>query len=307
MPFKKNEAGIPGGAATAEAASPLIPEINLYDELLTFAELSPEEQVLLLARQVRSVEETVEPAPDFPGFKDAEIAAEPEPNEFRAETISQPTDAGLGFDIGDASSASPRSEPSGALEIPGSRVAEASFEVDDSKSNIKSNTKANTKANTKSNTKANMGASGSLEIPSATSAQASSEADSSTAKVEPSGSLEMPSSTTPEGSDDSADSATKPETRTSIPQLYDRSRTGPLLAGLNVVPEFVFAGDLTLGVCLSCGAESGADDLFCVSCGVFIDEIGSTPPKSSPSCGECGQIVAADEIFCPWCGAAPGV
>jgi predicted amidophosphoribosyltransferase len=71
-----------------------------------------------------------------------------------------------------------------------------------------------------------------------------------------------------------------------------------------MLPEFIFAGDLSLGVCLACGAESGADDLFCVSCGMFIDEIGSTP-KSSPTCGECGQRVTTDEIFCPWCGAAP--
>lgn len=119
-----------------------------------------------------------------------------------------------------------------------------------------------------------------------------------------SGSLEIPSITAAQSPSGSEDSSAKGETSGVVPQLFDRSRTGPLLAGLNVIPEFVFAGDLTLGVCLACGAESGADDLFCVSCGVFIDDIGSTP-KSNPTCGECGQRVTADEIFCPWCGAPP--
>ena len=35
----------------------------------------------------------------------------------------------------------------------------------------------------------------------------------------------------------------------------------------------VFTGSLSRGVCLACGAESGTDDLFCITCGVFIDEI----------------------------------
>lgn len=87
-------------------------------------------------------------------------------------------------------------------------------------------------------------------------------------------------------------------------QLFDSSRTGALLAELDAVADFVFTGDLTRGACLACGSESGANDLFCVSCGVFIDNIG-TPPAVNPSCGECGQGISADEIFCPWCGAAP--
>jgi len=65
---------------------------------------------------------------------------------------------------------------------------------------------------------------------------------------------------------------------------------------------FVFTGALSRGVCLACGAESDADDLFCITCGVFIEEIGSTLPVK-PTCGECKQGIASDEIFCPWCGS----
>jgi hypothetical protein len=120
----------------------------------------------------------------------------------------------------------------------------------------------------------------------------------------PSASPLLPSGTAAKSPSDSGDSTAKKKTGDLSPQLFDRSRTGPLLAGLNVFGDLVFAGDLSRGVCIACGAESSAEDLFCVSCGVFIDDIDPTP-KSSPSCGECGHSVTADEIFCPWCGAAP--
>lgn len=78
--------------------------------------------------------------------------------------------------------------------------------------------------------------------------------------------------------------------------------SGPL-SGFNLPQEMVYTGALSRGVCLNCGAESGADDLFCLTCGDFIDEIGSTLP-SSATCGECQQPIDAGEIFCPWCGSA---
>jgi hypothetical protein len=78
--------------------------------------------------------------------------------------------------------------------------------------------------------------------------------------------------------------------------------SGPL-SGLNLPPEFFYTGAMSRGVCLACGAESGTDDLFCLTCGVFIDEIASTLP-SNPSCGECRQRIDQEEIFCPWCGSA---
>ncbi len=54
--------------------------------------------------------------------------------------------------------------------------------------------------------------------------------------------------------------------------------------------------------CLACGAESGADDLFCMSCGSFLNGIASNSP-SNPICADCGQGITIDEIFCPWCGS----
>jgi hypothetical protein len=60
---------------------------------------------------------------------------------------------------------------------------------------------------------------------------------------------------------------------------------------------------LSRGVCLACGAQSEADDLFCVTCGGFLDEAASALPFN-PNCADCGLGVIADEIFCPWCGSA---
>lgn len=54
--------------------------------------------------------------------------------------------------------------------------------------------------------------------------------------------------------------------------------------------------------CLACGAESGADDLFCMSCGSFLNGIASNSP-SNPVCADCSQSITIDEIFCPWCGS----
>jgi len=190
MAFNKSEAAILAGSTTVGPAAPDVGEIDLYDELLTFAGLSPDEQERLLAGPKESGEEAVAAShSDSDIIQNTSSSVEIEAAELQAENIS------------------------GAENSVAGKITEVS------------------------------------------------------------------------------------------PPLYDRSRTGPLLAGLNVITEF-FAGDLSLGVCLSCGAESGADDLFCVSCGVFIDDIGE-PPKSSPTCGECGQSVSFDEIFCPWCGAAP--
>lgn len=208
MEFNKNEAAILAGSTTVAAAGPSGGEIDLYDELIAFAGLSPEEQQRSLIRPKKAVEEAVEP---------------PYSDSARTNTTSN----AVGIET--------------TAPQPGSSL------------------------------------SGSPALLSLTAAQSPPDPEDFTANGKTSG---------------------------VSPQLFDRSRTGPLLAGLSAFADFVFAGDLSLGVCLACGAESGADDLFCVSCGVFIDEIGSTP-KSNPTCGECGQSITADEIFCPWCGAAP--
>ena len=54
--------------------------------------------------------------------------------------------------------------------------------------------------------------------------------------------------------------------------------------------------------CLACGVTSDADDLFCMSCGSFLNGVASAAP-SNPTCGDCSQGITIDEIFCPWCGS----
>jgi Double zinc ribbon len=101
-----------------------------------------------------------------------------------------------------------------------------------------------------------------------------------------------------ESASDAADSYASVERNKVRPELFVRP-SGPLGS---LTRGFVFTGALSRGVCLACGAESDADDLFCITCGVFIDEIGSTLPVK-PTCAECKQRIAPDEIFCPWCGS----
>jgi hypothetical protein len=229
MEFNKNEGAI---LASVESAAASVAEIDLYDELITFSGLSPEEQLRIFARSKKSEEKPVErPGSGSISAQNTGSSVEIQVTELQAANMSEPEDPITGVRINEV-----RPEASEASSLTGS--------------------------------------------PSALS------------------------STPAQSNPNSEDTAAKAEVSDVSPQLFDRSRTGPLLAGLSVFGDFVFAGDLSRGVCLACGAESAAEDLFCVSCGVFIDEIDSTP-KSSPSCGECGHSVTADEIFCPWCGAAP--
>lgn len=232
MELNKNEAAMLAGSTTVGAPGPGAAEIDLYDELIAFAGLSPEEQQRMLARPKKSRDEAVAASySDSDNIQNASSSIEKEATELQAETISEPDDSVAGGGISEV-----EPEASEASSLSGLRA-----------------------------------------VLSPTPAQSPS---------------------------DSEDTAANGETSGVGPQLFDRSRTGPLLAGLSVFGDFVFAGDLSRGVCLACGAESAPEDLFCVSCGVFIDEIDSTP-KSRPSCGECGQSITTDEIFCPWCGAAP--
>jgi len=101
-----------------------------------------------------------------------------------------------------------------------------------------------------------------------------------------------------ESASDAADKNASVERSKVRPEMFVRP-SGPLGS---LTRDFIFTGALSRGVCLACGAESDADDLFCITCGVFIDEIGSTLPVK-PTCAECKQGISPDEIFCPWCGA----
>jgi hypothetical protein len=82
--------------------------------------------------------------------------------------------------------------------------------------------------------------------------------------------------------------------------VVELSDVGDPLADLNLDGPFT---DVLPGKgCLACGAESAADDLFCMSCGSFLNGIASNSP-SNPVCGDCSQGITIDEIFCPWCGS----
>ena len=48
-------------------------------------------------------------------------------------------------------------------------------------------------------------------------------------------------------------------------------RTSGPLGGVDSDVEF--NGALSRGVCIACGAESSTDDLFCLACGLFIEDI----------------------------------
>ena len=65
--------------------------------------------------------------------------------------------------------------------------------------------------------------------------------------------------------------------------------------------QFVFK-DASVGPsCRTCGAQSDADDLFCMTCGAFLN--GVDLQAGDPSCGDCSRDINLDEIFCPWCGS----
>lgn len=77
--------------------------------------------------------------------------------------------------------------------------------------------------------------------------------------------------------------------------------SGPL-SGFNLPPNIVYTGTIAAGACISCGAETGEGDLFCVACGGFVDDIETS--VIVPKCRECKKEISSEEVFCPFCGAA---
>jgi len=88
----------------------------------------------------------------------------------------------------------------------------------------------------------------------------------------------------------------------SEPEMQPKTEFGDSGPFGALASEFQYDGSLSGGTCLGCGAESGADDLFCITCGAFVDETDS-PSVSKPVCAECGLDSCANEIFCPECGS----
>ncbi|MBI3650529.1 MAG: zinc ribbon domain-containing protein [Acidobacteria bacterium] len=62
-------------------------------------------------------------------------------------------------------------------------------------------------------------------------------------------------------------------------------------------------------LCPHCGNQSGNTDLFCVSCGEFIDpdepikRVEEVAPPTIPACDDCGTPIILDDVFCMSCGS----
>jgi predicted RNA-binding Zn-ribbon protein involved in translation (DUF1610 family) len=57
-------------------------------------------------------------------------------------------------------------------------------------------------------------------------------------------------------------------------------------------------------VCPSCGAQNPDNDIFCESCGAFLEE--AVASASHMPCPECGAVLHSEDIFCPSCGSVMG-
>jgi hypothetical protein len=229
MKLNHSDAAVRAGSINAQTGSSS-GEIDLYDDLTAFAELSPEEQMRLVDRPEKTTAETEKPSAqeveeEHPSTEPLLAPAPIEPVE--SEKTPEETETTS------AEKAEKHPPPEPVLALAPIEPVEA--------------------------------------VATALLAESAPDAEDSSAFVEPS------------------------EVRR---EVFVRP-SGPLGS---LTRGFVFTGALSRGVCLACGAESDADDLFCITCGVFIEEIGSTPPVK-PTCGECKQGIASDEIFCPWCGS----
>lgn len=238
MAFNNGDATSRVSSIAGEAVSAAASELDLYDELLAFVEMSPEHQSLESDRSRRAAGD---PAPE--GAPLAPTAAEVTAQ--HAEADPGRPDSELVFFYEQPEAFDPHSLASDA-------PVEAAFVYEQ--------------------------------------AQESDNSNSATLESEAAVVIDFETSAQDDGSS------------VTDGQRGPRLNTGDLLASLNVSPMSPFTGALSKGVCLACGEIAGADDLFCVSCGIFIDEIASTFPPD-PSCSECTFAVVADEVFCPACGS----
>jgi len=268
MEFNHNDAAVCTDSINARAVTTSAGEIDLYDELIAFAELSPEEQLRLVGRPEKASAEI-----ETPSAEEAEEHTSPEPVLTHApiEPVEAET-AAAEIETSSAEEAEEHTSPEPVLTHAPIEAVEAET------------------------------AAAETETPSAEEAEehTSPEPILTHPPIEP-----VESDTTVPAAESACDSevskAYVEPTEVRLPLVGGPSPSGPL-SGLNLTSDFVFTGALSRGVCVACGGESGADDLFCITCGVFIDPIASTLPFN-PTCGECKQGIAADEIFCPWCGS----
>jgi hypothetical protein len=86
-------------------------------------------------------------------------------------------------------------------------------------------------------------------------------------------------------------------------EVVEMSKTRPLIRRPATKPEIPPPAD---GTCFSCGAANTPGDLFCESCGAFIEDTLPSPVSlagTGMKCSDCGAEVGADEVFCPSCGS----
>jgi hypothetical protein len=91
-----------------------------------------------------------------------------------------------------------------------------------------------------------------------------------------------------------------------IPAYKPGNLTGMLLANLD------FGGTMTKTLslrCQACGSESEKQDLFCITCGEFLEAqetakvIEKIAAPVTPVCEDCGADVSFEEVFCMSCGS----
>lgn len=252
MEFNSTETAVHANSISGETGS-LAGEIDLYDELIAFAELSPEQQRRLIDRKVKSAASAIKPIP-----------VPPEPQWVREDRAMLPVIEAV--------------TPEVSTETAPDSAAVTQLES----TTVEATQPANVVA---------------------TEAEIIAAESEAVVATEPAVVDAEPANVAAPESANVIENVTAPESSEPTPRPNAaKGGSGPL-SSFALPSNLVYNGALSLGVCLSCGEASGADDLFCIACGGFIDEMGS---KRSfiPSCGECGEGISADEIFCPWCGAS---
>jgi hypothetical protein len=340
MELDDNETVVHSDPVDVQALTSKVSELDLYAELTAFAELSPDEQAQLIERQKEAFaqasmtsaahsEQTTSQQPDLkhsssepvepePTASDAQTpgAAEVEhdalSNEASKELTSEPVHSEQAATEGDTP-CTQESEEYPSLEQPSTYLA-----VKPAQSENHSEEQVYEQPSTyltidpaQSETlqveQADEYPSEYLAIePDQTETRSAEDPNSSEPHLihEPDIPVVFATVAGPESVLDSEGSDALGELNRDRPPEVEVLRPSGPLSGFNLPANIVYTGSLARGVCLSCGAaESGADDLFCPACGVFIDEIGSTVVVAS-TCVECNQVITADEIFCPWCGSA---
>jgi hypothetical protein len=91
-----------------------------------------------------------------------------------------------------------------------------------------------------------------------------------------------------------------------IPAYKPGNLTGMLLANF----DFGGAAVKTLSFhCQACGSQSDKQDLFCITCGEFLElqeterVVEKVAVADFPVCEDCGADISHEEIFCMSCGS----